>query len=154
MLIRDHIDLLRDHALRGPNDDRLGPRFPDMTRAYAPELRAIVSEVAAKAGIMLQQGVYVAMPGPTYETPAEVQMLQRLGADATGMSTVPEVVVARHMGARVIGISCITNQAAGISGHELSHDEVTETANRVRATFESLLDAILAKLVARGELGG
>ncbi|HEY5925009.1 MAG TPA: purine-nucleoside phosphorylase [Kofleriaceae bacterium] len=153
MLIRDHIDLLRDHALRGPNDERLGPRFPDMTKAYAPELRQVVKDAAHAARIPLQEGVYVAMPGPTYETPAEVQMLQRLGADATGMSTVPEVVVARHMGARVIGISCITNQAAGISGHELSHTEVTETANRVRTTFESLLDAILVGLNARGELG-
>ncbi len=152
MLIRDHIDLLRDHALRGPNDERLGPRFPDMTTAYAPELRALVKEVATKSSIALQEGVYVAMPGPTYETPAEVKMLQTMGADATGMSTVPEVVVARHMGARVIGISCITNQAAGISGHALSHDEVTETAARVRTTFEGLLDAILAGLHARGEL--
>jgi purine-nucleoside phosphorylase len=152
MLIRDHLDMLRDHALRGENDDRLGPRFPDMTRAYAPELRALVQEVAGQAGIALAEGVYVAMPGPTYETPAEVQMLQRLGADATGMSTVPEVCVARHMGARVIGISCITNHAAGITGHELSHDEVTETATRVRTTFETLLDRILAALSARGEL--
>jgi purine-nucleoside phosphorylase len=146
MLIRDHIDMLRDHALRGPNDDRLGPRFPDMTHTYAPELRALVRETAAARGIALAEGVYVAMPGPTYETPAEVRMLQHLGADATGMSTVPEVVAARHMGARVIGISCITNQAAGITGHPLSHDEVTETANRVRTTFESLLDAILGAL--------
>ena len=92
------------------------------------------------------------MPGPTYETPAEVQMLQKLGADATGMSTVPEVIVARHMGARVIGISCITNHAAGITGEELSHAEVTETASRVRSTFEALLDAILSDLVARGEV--
>jgi purine-nucleoside phosphorylase len=152
MLIKDHIDMLRDHALRGPNDDRLGPRFPDMTHAYAPELRALVLEAAGAAGITLQQGVYVAMPGPAYETPAEVRMLQTLGADATGMSTVPEVVVARHMGARVIGISCITNQAAGISGQELSHAGVTETANRVRATFERLLDTILATLASRGEL--
>jgi purine-nucleoside phosphorylase len=152
MLIRDHIDMLRDHALRGPNDERFGPRFPDMTKAYAPELRTLVTEAAASAKIPLETGVYVAMPGPTYETPAEVQMLQRMGADATGMSTVPEVVVARHMGARVIGISCITNQAAGISGHELSHAEVTETATRVRATFEHLLDTILAQLAARGEL--
>ncbi len=152
MLIRDHLDMLRDHPLRGPNDDRLGPRFPDMTKAYAPELQALVKDVAGAAGIHVEQGVYVAMPGPTYETPAEVQMLRRLGADATGMSTVPEVIVARHMGARVIGISCITNQAAGISGHELSHAEVTETATRVRATFEQLLDAILAGLAARGEL--
>jgi purine-nucleoside phosphorylase len=146
MLIRDHIDLLRDHALRGPNDERLGPRFPDMTKAYAPELRALVKQAAGRAGIALEEGVYVAMPGPTYETPAEVKMLQTLGADATGMSTVPEVVVARHMGARAIGISCITNQAAGITGHELSHDEVTETATRVRATFETLLDTILRAL--------
>jgi purine-nucleoside phosphorylase len=153
MLIRDHIDLLRDHALRGPNDDRLGPRFPDMTHSYSKELRALVTEVAKREGIHLETGVYVAMPGPTYETPAEVKMLQVLGADATGMSTVPEVVVARHMGARVIGISCITNQAAGITGEELSHAEVTETATRVRATFERLLDAILGGLVARGELG-
>jgi purine-nucleoside phosphorylase len=152
MLLRDHIDMLRDHALRGPNDDRLGPRFPDMTTAYAPELRTIVKEVAAQQSIALQEGVYVAMPGPTYETPAEVKMLQTLGADATGMSTVPEVVVARHMGARVIGISCITNQAAGITGQALSHDEVTETATRVRATFERLLDGILGALVEKGEL--
>ncbi|MDX2090075.1 MAG: purine-nucleoside phosphorylase [Kofleriaceae bacterium] len=154
MLIRDHIDMLRDHALRGPNDDRLGPRFPDMTTAYAPELRTLVKQVAADAAIKLEEGVYVAMPGPTYETPAEVKMLQTMGADATGMSTVPEVVVARHMGARVIGVSCITNQAAGITGHALSHDEVTETATMVRATFESLLDGVLATLVEKGELAG
>jgi purine-nucleoside phosphorylase len=152
MLIRDHIDLLRDHALRGPNDDRLGPRFPDMTTAYSPELRALARNTAEIAGIPLAEGVYVAMPGPTYETPAEVKMLRLLGADATGMSTVPEVCVARHMGARVIGISCITNQAAGITGQALSHDEVTETAARVRATFERLLDAILGALVAHREL--
>jgi purine-nucleoside phosphorylase len=152
MLIRDHIDLLRDHSLRGPNDDRLGPRFPDMTTAYAPELRALARGAAGDAGIALAEGVYVAMPGPTYETPAEVKMLQLLGGDATGMSTVPEVCVARHMGARVIGISCITNQAAGITGEPLSHDEVTATAARVRTTFERLLDGILGALVARGEV--
>jgi len=146
MLIRDHIDMLRDHALRGPNDERLGPRFPDMTHAYAGELRTLAKQAAQGASIALEEGVYVAMPGPTYETPAEVKMLQQLGADAVGMSTVPEVVVARHMGARVIGISCITNHAAGITGHELSHAEVTETATRVRETFEKLLDAILARL--------
>ena len=152
MVIRDHIDMLRDHALRGPNDDRRGPRFPDMTHAYPRELRTLVKEAARGKGIPLEEGVYVAMPGPTYETPAEVKMLQTLGADATGMSTVPEVVVARHMGAQVIGISCITNHAAGITGQELSHVEVTETANRVRATFETLLDAILGQLVERGKL--
>jgi purine-nucleoside phosphorylase len=152
MLIRDHLDFLRDHALRGPNDDRLGPRFPDMTAAYAPELRALAKRAAEAAGIALQEGVYAAMPGPTYETPAEVQMLQKLGADVTGMSTVPEVCVARHMSARVIGISCITNHAAGITGQAVSHDEVTETAARVRGTFERLLDAILGALVVHREL--
>jgi purine-nucleoside phosphorylase len=152
MMIRDHIDLLRDHALRGPNDDRLGPRFPDMTAAYAPELRALVKEAAGASGIEVAEGIYAAMPGPTYETPAEVRMLQLLGADAVGMSTVPEVCVARHMGARVIGISCITNQAAGITGQPLSHDEVTATAARVRATFETLLDSALGALVGDGEL--
>lgn len=152
MLIRDHLDLLRDHPLRGANDDRLGPRFPDMTRAYAPELRALVREVAAARGLALEEGVYVAMPGPTYETPAEVRMLQVLGADATGMSTVPEVIVANHMGARVIGISCITNKAAGITGEPLSHEEVTETAARVRAQFEGLIDGVVAALAARGEV--
>jgi purine-nucleoside phosphorylase len=152
MLIRDHIDLLRDHALRGPNDDRLGPRFPDMTTAYAPELRALVTRAAATAGIALAEGVYVAMPGPTYETPAEVRMLQLLGGDAVGMSTIPEVCVARHMGARVIGLSCITNQAAGITGAALSHAEVTETAARVRTTFEHLLDVILNALATAGEV--
>lgn len=146
MLIRDHIDLLRDHALRGPNDERLGPRFPDMTHTYAEELRALARTTAARANIALVEGVYVAMPGPTYETPAEVRMLQQLGGHATGMSTVPEVVAARHMGARVLGISCITNQAAGITGAALSHDEVTATATRVRATFEHLLDGILGGL--------
>jgi purine-nucleoside phosphorylase len=152
MLIRDHIDQLRDHALRGPNDDRLGPRFPDMTTAYAPELRALAARAAARADIGLTEGVYVAMPGPSYETPAEIRMLQRLGGDAVGMSTVPEVCVARHMGARVIGISCITNQAAGITGAALSHGEVTDTATRVRAKFEHLLDAILGALASTGEL--
>ncbi len=146
MLIRDHIDLLRDHPLRGHNDDRLGPRFPDMTRAYAPELRELVKGVARAQGVALEEGVYVAMPGPTYETPAEVKMLQLLGADATGMSTVPEVIAANHQGARVIGISCITNKAAGITGQPLSHAEVTETAAKVRDQFVRLLDGIVGAL--------
>lgn len=152
MLIRDHISMLGDHPLRGINDARLGPRFPDMTHAYSEELRTLAKRAAAAAGVTLPEGVYVAMPGPSYETPAEVTMLQRMGADAAGMSTVPEVIAARHMGARVIGISCITNQAAGITGEALSHDEVTATANRVRTTFEALIDAVLGELVTRGEL--
>ena len=151
MLIRDHIDLLRDQALRGPNDERLGPRFPDLSAAYAPELRERVKRAAATAGIALEEGVYAAMPGPAYETPAEVKMLQILGGDAVGMSTVPEVCAARHMGARVIGVSCITNAAAAV-GNALSHDEVVQTAARVRTTFEHLLDQILGALVAGGEL--
>nr|HEX4318225.1 purine-nucleoside phosphorylase [Kofleriaceae bacterium] len=150
MLIADHLDMLRDHALRGPNDDRLGPRFPDMTHTYSAKLREVARRCAAAAGVALAEGVYVAMPGPTYETPAEVRMLQLLGAKATGMSTVPEVVVARHMGASVLGISCITNAAAGITGEPLSHDEVTETAARVRVKFETLLDGVLAA-IARGD---
>jgi purine-nucleoside phosphorylase len=152
MLIRDHIDFLRDHPLRGPNDARLGPRFPDMTRAYAPELRLLAKKAAASAGIGLEEGVYAARPGPTYETPAEVRMLQIVGADATGMSTVPEVIAANHMGARVLGISCLTNLGAGITGEALSHEEVTTTAARVRTTFERLLDEVLGALTSGGEL--
>jgi len=154
MLIRDHIDLLRDHPLRGRNDERLGPRFPDMTRAYAPELRTLAKDAAAALAIPIEEGVYAAMPGPTYETPAEVRMLGLLGADATGMSTVPEVIVANHMGARVLGISCITNYGAGLGDHPLSHQEVTDNARRMRGTFERLLDGVLAALVQRGELSG
>jgi purine-nucleoside phosphorylase len=148
MLIRDHLNLLPDHPLRGDNDDRLGTRFPDMTRAYAPELRQLARAAAARLGVELAEGVYAAMSGPTYETPAEVRMLATIGADATGMSTVPETIVANHMGARVLGISCITNKAAGITGEALSHDEVTDTATRIRATFQGLLREIIADLRA------
>jgi purine-nucleoside phosphorylase len=146
MLIRDHINLMGDNPLRGEHDDRFGARFPDMTFAYAPELRKRVQAVAQREGIELVEGVYVAMSGPTYETPTEVRMLATLGAHATGMSTIPEVIVANQMGAQVIGISCITNKAAGISDKPLSHDEVTETATRVRSTFQGLLEAILSEL--------
>lgn len=146
MLIRDHINLMHDHPLRGPNDERLGPRFPDMTHAYDAELRALARGAAERVGVALEEGVYVASTGPTYETPAEIGMMRVMGADACGMSTVPEVIVARHMGARVLGISCITNKAAGITGEPLSHDEVTETAARVRTEFQGLLDAILTDL--------
>jgi purine-nucleoside phosphorylase len=153
MLIRDHINFLPDHPLRGANDERLGPRFPDMTRAYAPELRDLARAAAQEVGVPIEEGVYIASTGPTYETPAEVRMQQLLGADATGMSTVPEVIVANHMGARVIGISCITNKAAGITGDALSHAEVTETAGRVRVSFERLLDGILAALARTQQAG-
>ena len=146
MLISDHINLIPQNPLRGPNEDRLGPRFPDMTQAYAPELRKLAKQAAKKLGIPLPEGTYAAMPGPTYETPAEVDMLRALGADATGMSTVPETIVANHMGAKVLGISCITNKAATTLGPPLSHDEVTATANKVRTSFTKLLRSIIPQL--------
>jgi purine-nucleoside phosphorylase len=146
MLIRDHINLIPDSPLRGINDDRLGPRFPDMTTAYHPELRELARAAARDVAVELDEGVYAALPGPAYETPAEIRMLGAVGADAAGMSTVPETIAAVHMGARVLGISCITNQAAGLGGAPLSHAEVTETADRVRGRFIALLDAILGRL--------
>ena len=145
MLIRDHIDLLRDHALRGPNDDRLGPRFPDMTKAYAPELRALARAAAESAGVTLQEGVYAAMPGPTYETPAEIRMLQTLGADAAGMSTVPEVILARHAGLRVAAVSAITNLAEGMGGEALSHEQTL----RFAATAAEDLTRLIIEFCAR-----
>jgi purine-nucleoside phosphorylase len=148
MLITDHLNLFPDHPLRGENDERLGPRFPDMTRAYSPRLRELARSAAAQMSLDLAEGVYAGLPGPAYETPAEIKMLGVLGAHAAGMSTVPEVIAANHMGAEVLGISCITNQAAGLSGQALSHDEVTETAAQIRDTFKELLDRIL------GNLGG
>ncbi len=149
MLIRDHINLFPDHPLRGANDDDIGPRFPDMTRAYPVELRDLARNASAAAGVELAEGVYAGSSGPTYETPAEVRMLATLGADATGMSTVPEVIAAVHMGARVLAMSCITNWAAGLGeGAPLSHADVTETADRVRGQFEGLLDQILVRLAA------
>jgi purine-nucleoside phosphorylase len=152
MLIRDHINLFPESPLRGPNDDRLGPRFPDMSRAYPVELRDLARAAARQVGVELAEGIYAGSGGPAYETPAEVKMLGTLGADATGMSTVPEVIAAVHMGARVLGISCITNHAAGLSPMPLTHEEVTETAARVRDRFEALLDGVLARLAA-GEGG-
>lgn len=147
MLIRDHINLFPDHPLRGPNDDRVGARFPDMGQIYPQALRDLARDAAAEAGVELAEGVYAGSSGPSYETPAEVRMLATLGADATGMSTVPEAIAAAHMGARVLAISCITNWAAGLgAGAPLSHEEVTETADRVRDRFEALLDGILARL--------
>jgi len=152
MLISDHINLFPEHPLRGPNDEQIGPRFPDMTRAYPAALRQLAHAAAGAAGVELADGVYAGSSGPSYETPAEVGYLKTLGADATGMSTVPEVIAAVHMGARVLAISCITNWAAGLGGGApLSHDEVTETAGRVRAEFERLLDQILIRLVAEGK---
>ncbi len=147
VLIRDHLNLSGRNPLTGPNDDRLGPRFPDMSAAYDPELRAVARQVGNEVGVPLQEGVYAWFLGPTYETPAEVEMANRLGADLVGMSTVPETIAARHMDARVLGISLVTNLAAGISPTPLSHDEVKETAAAARGRFTSLFDALLPRLV-------
>jgi purine-nucleoside phosphorylase len=150
MLIEDHLNLTGMSSLTGPNEDGLGVRFPDMSVAYDAKLRALALEVASKGGFQLVRGVYAGLLGPQYETPAEIRMLQRMGADAVGMSTVLETVAARHMGARVLGISCITNKAAGLSPTPLDHSEVQETANHARARFVSLLRGVLGG-IARGE---
>jgi purine-nucleoside phosphorylase len=144
MVIEDHVNLL-GNPLLGPNEDALGPRFPDMSEAYDRELRDAAEAACAAAGVKCHRGVYVAMTGPSYETPAEIRMARVLGADAVGMSTVPEVVAARHMGLRVVGLSCLTNMAAGILDRKLDHREVLETGERVKAT---LLD-VLGRLVAQ-----
>jgi len=146
VLLRDHLNFQGRNPLTGPNDDSLGPRFPDMSHLYDPDLRARARGVAERLGIGLTEGVYAAMPGPSYETPAEIRMLRIVGADLVGMSTVPEAIAARHMGARVLGISCVTNLAAGVSATALSHEEVEVTARGARATFTRLLDGILRAL--------
>lgn len=146
MVISDHLNLMGVNPLRGPNDERFGPRFPDMTEVYSKELQEIVIEEARDIEVEVRRGIYAGLSGPTYETPAEIHMLRTFGADAVGMSTVPEALVARHMGLNVIGISCITNMAAGISDERINHEEVIETGNRVRATFAQLLRRVIAKL--------
>jgi purine-nucleoside phosphorylase len=146
MVIDDHINLIGDNPLVGANDDRFGPRFPDMTDVYAPRLRAIADAAAKAVSLVLPHGVYVALLGPSYETPAEIRFLRTIGADAVGMSTVPEAIVARHMGLEVLGISCITNMAAGVLPQPLHHDEVMETARRVRGQFVALLEGIVERL--------
>lgn len=146
MVIDDHINLMGSNPLVGPNDDRFGPRFPDMTAVYAPRLRALADAAAASGGIPLRHGVYVGLHGPSYETPAEIRFLRGIGADAVGMSTVPEAIVARHMGIEVLGISCITNPAAGVLPEPLHHDEVMEVARRVSGQFMALLEGTVAGL--------
>jgi purine-nucleoside phosphorylase len=146
MLIEDHLNLTGHNCLTGPNDARLGPRFPDMSDAYDPELRALAGGVARRLGIAVTSGVDAGLLGPNYETPAEIRMLAGLGADAVGMSTVQEVLAARHMGARVLGVSCITNLAAGLSDHKLSHAEVEATALATRSDFERLLRGVIEEL--------
>ena len=146
MIIDDHVNLLGANPLTGDNDERLGPRFPDMSAVYSPRLRKLATDVAAARGIAVQHGVYGAVPGPSYETPAEIRYLRSIGADAVGMSTVPEAIAARHMGVEVLGISCITNMAAGVLPQPLNHEEVLETAHRVRGAFATLLEGIIEGL--------
>ncbi|SDM79103.1 purine-nucleoside phosphorylase [Fictibacillus solisalsi] len=143
MLITDHINNLGDNPLIGPNDSSFGVRFPDMSDAYTPELQNTARQAASSLGISLKEGVYVANSGPSYETPAEIRMLRILGGDAVGMSTVPEVIVARHSGMKVLGLSCISNMAAGILDQPLTHDEVMETTERVKSNFLGLVKGIV-----------
>ena len=146
VLIRDHINLQGSNPLVGPNDDRFGVRFPDLSHAYAKEYRAAAQEEATRLGMTLHEGVYAALLGPSYETPAEINHLRTIGADLVGMSTAFEVIAARHMGIKVLAISCVTNMAAGILDQPLSHQEVLETGERVRTTFEALLRAVLPRI--------
>ena len=146
MVMDDHINLLGSNPLVGPNESRFGPRFPDMSEVYSKRLRAIADSVAAAQGLAIGHGVYVAVHGPSYETPAEIRYLRTIGADAVGMSTVPEAIVARHMGVEVLGISCITNAAAGVLPQPLDHDEVMAVARRVRGAFGSLLEGIIGRI--------
>ena len=149
-MISDHINLQGVNPLAGANEEDFGPRFPDMTEAYRERFRDIARSTAADLGIQLSEGVYAAVLGPSYETPAEIRYLRTIGADLVGMSTVPEVIVANHMGMKVLAISCVTNMAAGILNQKIDHDEVLATGRRVRETFVRLLRAVLPKLNAEG----
>ena len=146
MLIDDHINLTGHNPLAGANDERFGPRFPDMSEVYSGRLRALATATSRATGVAIANGVYAALLGPSYETPAEIRYLRAIGADAVGMSTVPEAIVARHMGIEVLGISCITNMAAGVLPAPLDHAEVMETAHRVRGQFIALLEGIIGQL--------
>ena len=146
VIITDHINNMGTNPLIGPNDSRFGVRFPDMSEAYSKKLRAVAKEVADKNNLHVKEGVYFGNPGPVYETPAEVRMIRTMGGDAVGMSTVPEVMVARHSGLEVLGISCISNMAAGILDQPLSHDEVIETSEKVKSSFLLLVNEIVKTL--------
>jgi purine-nucleoside phosphorylase len=146
MAIDDHINLTGQNPLVGANDDRFGPRFPDMSAVYSSRLRALADDAAKAAGVEFAHGVYAALLGPSYETPAEIRFLRTIGVDAVGMSTVLEAIAARHMGIDVLGISCITNMAAGVLPHPLNHDEVMDTARRVRGQFIALLEGVIGRL--------
>lgn len=147
VLISDHINLLGQNPLSGPNDDSLGPRFPDMSEAYSRKFRDIAREAGAALGIGLPEGVYAAVPGPSYETPAEIRYLRAIGADLVGMSTVPETIAANHMGMKVLGISCVTNHAAGVIDQKLDHREVLEVGERMKGTLIELLRRTIPRLV-------
>lgn len=146
MVISDHINLMGVNPLIGPNDERFGVRFPDLSFAYDPDLQKLVIDEANGLGLSLRRGIYASLTGPSYETPAEIHMVRTLGADAVGMSTVPEAIIARHMDMRVIGISCITNLAAGVSSRPIDHSQVMEIGERVRGQFTELLRRVIAKL--------
>jgi purine-nucleoside phosphorylase len=145
-VLSDHINLQGTNALIGPNEERFGPRFPDMTEAYAKDWRAIARAEGRRQGIQIFEGVYAAVPGPSYETPAEIRFLRMIGADVVGMSTVAEVVIARHCGMKVLAISVVTNMAAGILDQPINHAEVLAIGVRVRGDFSRLLTAILPQL--------
>jgi len=149
MVLSDHVNLMGVNPLRGPNDERFGPRFPDMSAVYSPELQELVIDEARAIGVEVRRGIYGGLSGPSYETPAEIHLLRGLGADAVGMSTVPEAIVARHMGLEVLGISCITNMAAGISDEPINHEEVMATGDRVRETFAELLRRVIGAINSR-----
>ncbi len=147
VMISDHINLQGVNPLTGPNDDALGPRFPDMTEAYAPALRHIAQQTATELGVALYEGVYAGLLGPNYETPAEIRFLKTIGADLVGMSTVAEAIAANQLGMQVLGISCVTNVAAGLSGEKLDHLEVLQVGRNVAGAFSKLLTALLPRLV-------
>jgi len=146
VVITDHINLQGQNPLTGPNDDRFGPRFPDMTQAYSKPYREIALRAAQRLSKTVHQGVYAGLLGPSYETPAEIRYLRTIGADLVGMSTIPEVIAARHMGIKVLAISCVTNMAAGISDEVLSHEDVLATGERVKGDFVALLRAVLPEI--------
>ena len=153
VLLSDHINLQGVNPLAGANEDDFGPRFPDMSEAYSARFRAIAKATAGELGVPLPEGVYAALLGPSYETPAEIRYLRTIGADLVGMSTVPECIVANHMGMKVLAISCVTNMAAGILPQKINHEEVLETGRRVRDTFVRLLKAVIPKLAAEVDRG-
>ena len=146
MLISDHINLMGVNPLIGANDTRFGPRFPDLTNVYSPELQDVVLQEAREMKLEMRRGIYASLTGPSYETPAEIHMVRALGAQAVGMSTVPEAIVARHMGMKVVGISCITNLAAGVTDHPVDHTQVIATGERIRESFSELLRRVIGKV--------